>query len=182
MKALTLLLLLPSLTLAQDGKARASWAWVTSQQQSAKKQTSWVCDVCQGSGRGGLCTNCDGTGKVDYDPAKDGPGAKPEAKKAPATLIIEAPATARLTIQGEEQYMTGETRRVFQSPPLEVGKSYYYTVKARDAITGKEGVATVEVKAGNTSRVRFGSEDRLPAVQFNNFWPGYADPSFRSGR
>lgn len=174
MKSLTVLILLPAISLAQQPSARAAWAWATSQEKQAalaqlqkqdKKQT-WICDVCNGAGRGGFCTNCDGTGKVDYDPGKDGP--KLPAKKAPALLVVEMHPSCQIWVQGVLQYGTGEMVRAFESPPLEVGKTYVYSVRVRTP-DGKEEKAEVEVWAGRASRVSF---TRIPPVDFRNVYTG----------
>jgi uncharacterized protein (TIGR03000 family) len=48
---------------------------------------------------------------------------------APATIIVNLPANARLTIDGVVTTSVS-ARRVFESPALEAGKTYSYTLKA----------------------------------------------------
>jgi uncharacterized protein (TIGR03000 family) len=66
-----------------------------------------------------------------------------------AILVVRLPSEARLSIQG--QAMSGSSdRRVFQSPSLEKGKSYVYTLKATLTQHGQthEVVKQVRVHAG----------------------------------
>jgi uncharacterized protein (TIGR03000 family) len=130
--------------------AKAAWAWTTSQRYQKD-----ACKECKGNCSCSPCT-CASAKKAE-------PG-----KLAPATLVIELPTTAQLYVQGVQQYGTGEQVRTFQSPPLEPGKTYSYTIRVKD-IFGKEETATVEVFAGKTSRVSF---IRLPAQLFQNFYTG----------
>jgi uncharacterized protein (TIGR03000 family) len=74
---------------------------------------------------------------------------------APARLIVQLPAEARLLINGRPTRSTSP-RRVFTSPPLRPGRAYYYTLKATLNRDGKTEVARkrVRVRAGRISRVR----------------------------
>lgn len=67
-----------------------------------------------------------------------------------AILVVNLPADARLTIQDKPTASTS-SRRVFQSPALEAGKEYVYTLKASAVRDGKtvEVVKEVTVRAGS---------------------------------
>jgi uncharacterized protein (TIGR03000 family) len=52
-----------------------------------------------------------------------------DAGKQPAKLRVFVPANAAIEVEGAKTKQTGE-ERVFTSPPLEVGKTYTYTIKA----------------------------------------------------
>jgi uncharacterized protein (TIGR03000 family) len=69
---------------------------------------------------------------------------------------VKLPADARLFVDGEAVPMTGESR-TFQTPALESGRQYYYTVKV-EAVRNGEKVSKTErviVTAGRTARVDF---------------------------
>jgi uncharacterized protein (TIGR03000 family) len=78
-----------------------------------------------------------------------------------ATLIVNLPADAKLTIDGEATSSTS-AQRVFVSPALELGKEYEYTLKAEVVRDGKSQVATakVTIRPGETSQV----ELKVPAA------------------
>jgi uncharacterized protein (TIGR03000 family) len=74
-----------------------------------------------------------------------------------ATVIVQLPANARLSVDGQYADLTSATRS-FVTPELEPGKDYYYTIQAEAT---REGQALsksqrVVVRAGQTSRVDFG--------------------------
>jgi uncharacterized protein (TIGR03000 family) len=75
-----------------------------------------------------------------------------EAK--PATLVVNLPANAELTIDEAETTSTSD-RRVFETPALNVGFEYYYTLKAQVVVDGKTETVTqrVAVRPGETSTV-----------------------------
>jgi uncharacterized protein (TIGR03000 family) len=80
---------------------------------------------------------------------------------APATLVVDLPADAVLTIDGERTTSTsGE--RVFRTPALEQGREFEYTLEARVIRDGKEKVMRqrATVRAGEQTTVRLG----LPAT------------------
>ena len=53
-----------------------------------------------------------------------------------ATIVLQVPADARIFIDGQE--MTSKaTRRVYQTPILEPGETYYYDVRAEVVRNGK---------------------------------------------
>lgn len=76
------------------------------------------------------------------------------ATPAPATLTVELPADARLTIHGHPTTSTGP-RRTFTSPVLEAGRDYVYTITAEVNRDGKSQTFTrdVTIRAGEESRV-----------------------------
>jgi uncharacterized protein (TIGR03000 family) len=71
-----------------------------------------------------------------------------------ATIIVNLPADAKLTIDGQATTSTSGTRR-FSSPALEPGKEYFYTLKAEVVADGKPEVITerVTVRANRETRV-----------------------------
>jgi uncharacterized protein (TIGR03000 family) len=73
---------------------------------------------------------------------------------APATIIVNLPAEAKLTID-DEPTRSASDERVFISPPLEPGKSYTYVLKAEMERNGEKVKASqnVVVRAGRPSRV-----------------------------
>ena len=64
---------------------------------------------------------------------------------APARITITVPSDARVSIDGSMTVST-DTTRIFESPTLQVGKSYSYTFQAEFVRDGKEVVVTREVK------------------------------------
>jgi uncharacterized protein (TIGR03000 family) len=77
-----------------------------------------------------------------------------EAPTDTAKLYVTLPADAKLTIDGEPTVSTSESR-VFESPSLTPGKTYYYVLKATAVRGGKTESVTkkVVVRAGEDSRV-----------------------------
>jgi uncharacterized protein (TIGR03000 family) len=73
---------------------------------------------------------------------------------APATIVVELPADAKLLIENEATTSTGSSR-VFQSPDLKPGKEYHYTIKAEAVRDGKpvKVEQVVTVKAGEITPV-----------------------------
>jgi uncharacterized protein (TIGR03000 family) len=76
-------------------------------------------------------------------------GDKETMAPAPATIVVELPADAKLLIDNEATTSTGSSR-VFTSPTLNPGKEYHYTLKAELVRDGKPVKAekVVTVKAG----------------------------------
>jgi len=111
------------------------------------------CATCGGHVLGG--TSCPG----GVCPISGG-AAHAQAAGTEATLIVNLPADATLTIDGEETTSTS-AQRVFVTPALEEGKVYEYTLKAKVERNGKVQVATakVTIRPGQTSQV----ELKLPA-------------------
>jgi len=79
---------------------------------------------------------------------------------APATIIVNLPAEAKLTIDDAATKQTS-ARRVFVSPTLNAGESYSYTLKAEFVAEGKPVVQskTVTVTAGIETAVSFTASD-----------------------
>jgi len=77
------------------------------------------------------------TAPVTYQSAQS-PGA------ASARLIVHLPAGARLTVNDAPTIQTS-SRRVFESPPLQRGRTYYYTLKAEVMRDGQTLTTTQEV-------------------------------------
>jgi len=82
------------------------------------------------------------------------------AKAAPAKLIVNVPADAKLTIDGVVTTSTS-SRRVFVSPTLEAGKAFRYTLTAEITHQGNIVVVTKDarVKAGQTTEVSLQAAD-----------------------
>jgi uncharacterized protein (TIGR03000 family) len=78
---------------------------------------------------------------------------------APATIFVNVPADARLTIDGEATTSTS-AQRVFVSPTLNPGREYHYTLKAEFQKDGKMVSVSkdITVKAGNETRVNLDAE------------------------
>jgi uncharacterized protein (TIGR03000 family) len=128
---------------------------------------------CYGGGYGGyVCGGgygygggCYGGGTVmPYVPAKPMPGpgpVKPGGGKktgldnaAPATIVVNVPADAKLMI---DDYVARSTsaERTFVSPALPSGKEFHYTLKAEFNDNGqvRTRTETVTVRAGEVTRV-----------------------------
>lgn len=71
-----------------------------------------------------------------------------------AKLYVTLPADAKLTINGSPTVSTSESR-VFESPSLAPGKTFYYELKATVVRDGRTETVTktVDVRAGEDSRV-----------------------------
>jgi uncharacterized protein (TIGR03000 family) len=71
-----------------------------------------------------------------------------------ATVVVELPADATLTIDGAATTSTSALR-VFQTPELEPGTTYHYTFQAQVERDGKVQTEArrVEVRAGEQTRV-----------------------------
>ncbi len=116
---------------------------------------------------GGYCTGCYGGCAVPYAaPIMKAPegGKVIEEKKiekkqegsvaAPARIIVNLPANAKLTVDGEMTTSTSATR-VFESPTLPAGRLFTYTLKAEYNRDGRNVVVAKDVKitAGETVNV-----------------------------
>ncbi len=73
---------------------------------------------------------------------------------APATIQVNLPADAKLTIDGAATTSTS-ANRTFATPALENGKEFFYTLTAEIVRDGKTLTASkrVAVRAGAESRV-----------------------------
>ena len=84
--------------------------------------------------------------------------AKPEEKgaaiPAPASIVVNLPAEAKLMIDDAATRSTSSVR-VFSTPTLENGKEYFYTLKAEIIRDGQTVTASkkVAVRAGEETRV-----------------------------
>ncbi len=116
--------------------------------------------ACFGGGYGGTVAPVVPAAPVTPAPA---PATTPKKTSlegaAPATLIVNVPAEARLSIDGEATTSTA-TQRVFVSPALNFGREYHYTLEAEFQKDGKMVKVTKEVavKAGDETRVNFDAE------------------------
>jgi uncharacterized protein (TIGR03000 family) len=75
--------------------------------------------------------------------------------RASATLVVNLPADAVLTIDGNPTTSTS-AKRSFSSPPLEMGRDFEYTLEAKVVRDGQERVIKqrVTVRAGQQTNVR----------------------------
>jgi uncharacterized protein (TIGR03000 family) len=80
---------------------------------------------------------------------------KTSVETAPATIVVNLPAAAKLTVDGKPTTSTSD-RRVFVSPALERGMEYFYTLKAEVVRDGKTEMRTekVTVRAGEETKVQ----------------------------
>jgi hypothetical protein len=90
-------------------------------------------------------------------------------------LEVTLPANAILYIDGTAAQNQSGTFRTFVSPPIKGECAYQLSI----SLPGEYGQSeTVKVWPGQTSRITFQSvsQDRLPPMQFQNFYPGPAYP------
>jgi len=114
------------------------------------------CGGCCGGCYGGCCGGCGGEiikGEVVVPHASV---TMPKADavvegSAPATIVVNLPAQAKLTIDGNATTSSSD-RRVFVSPALEAGQEYYYTLKAE--LNGQVKEERVTVRAGQEVTVK----------------------------
>ena len=73
---------------------------------------------------------------------------------APATIVVNLPATAKLTIDDYVAWSTS-SERTLVTPALEPGQAYHYTLKAEVVEKGQTRTRTerVSVRAGEVTRV-----------------------------
>src|SRR5262249_31598712 len=104
--------------------------------------------------------------KLDKKDGKDGKNDKGDEVAAPATLIVNLPADARLTVDGAPTTSTS-ARRVFVSPELKPGKTYTYTLRAEFRQGGGTVAVTkdVAIKAGGQVTVSLGAADLAVAAR-----------------
>ena len=83
------------------------------------------------------------------------PNPKTSMTPAPATIVVDLPADAKLLIDDKATTSTG-ANRVFQSPVLNPGKTYHYNFTAEVVREGKPVRIdqVVEIVAGETKPVR----------------------------
>ena len=84
---------------------------------------------------------------------------KKQVQAAPARIIVRVPADAKLTVDGVDCPLTTETR-AFDTPNLQPGQQFYYTVQAQVTRDGKSvsEIKRVIFEAGSSVDVEF----RLP--------------------
>ena len=77
-----------------------------------------------------------------------------QGNQVQATLVVNLPADATLTIDDEATASTSGNR-VFVTPPLESGREFHYTLKAKVVRDGQVQTTTqrVAVRAGEVSRI-----------------------------
>ena len=73
-----------------------------------------------------------------------------------ATIVVSLPADAKLIVDDTVTTSLSSTR-VFTSPALEVGKEFYYTLKAELVVDGRTVTSAkrVAVRAGDETSVSF---------------------------
>jgi len=79
------------------------------------------------------------------------------ANDTSATVRVRVPSNAQIWFDDQPTLQTGE-RRTFNSPPLESGQKYHYTVRAKwedDKGKMQEQTKRVDVSAGKTADVDF---------------------------
>jgi uncharacterized protein (TIGR03000 family) len=77
---------------------------------------------------------------------------KTQLTPASATIVVDLPADAKLSIDDAPTAATG-SNRVFVSPALNPGREYHYTLKAEVVKDGKSAVIekVITVKAGEVT-------------------------------
>ena len=90
----------------------------------------------------------------------------------PVTVVVTLPADAQLTFDDRSTISIGGHRE-FQSPPLEVGSTFYYTLKAQVMREGK--VVTMEKKIEFPRRRTDRSKSDIAGHR--DHWPTVAPPS-----
>src|SRR5216683_5998307 len=99
----------------------------------------------------------------------------------PATLLVYLPADAKLTIDDQPTTSTSAVRR-FVTPPLEHGKTFYYTMRTQ-AVRGDQTVTVrqkVQVRAGEETTVSMwpaGQNEGPVAVESTSYYPPNAGPA-----
>jgi len=84
---------------------------------------------------------------------------KPEEVSTQATIVVNLPADARLTFDGEQTASTS-SQRIFVTPELKPGTDYSYVAKAEAVRDGKPVVLDekkITIRAGQTTEVTLGS-------------------------
>jgi uncharacterized protein (TIGR03000 family) len=96
------------------------------------------------------------TTSLYYQPGTQPGAAGYGADDRSALIDVRVPPDARVTFDGDATAQAGPNR-LFSSPPLDRGRAYHYTVKARWTQNGQpvERTRRVEVRAGQRSTVDF---------------------------
>ena len=79
----------------------------------------------------------------------------------PARITVQLPNDAKLFVDNVACPLTSSTR-AFDTPSLQPGREYYYTIRAEVTRNGQRRVQTQRVVVSSGRRVR---------VEFNNFAP-----------
>ncbi len=89
----------------------------------------------------------------DYKKAKDGEEVR---QKLTATVVVTLPRDAKLMIDDYKTVSTGSSR-TFETPPLETGKDYEYTLTAQVVRDGRAQTSTktIKVRPGEELKVSF---------------------------
>jgi uncharacterized protein (TIGR03000 family) len=114
---------------------------------------------------GGSCYGCYGVPvtpgeTITTPPQKTGPvdqkpnGSLESRRKAPATVVVKAPANARLIVNGQPTAIQG-TEQTFATPDLEAGRTYAYNFQVETVQDGKSVSRTKRliVQAGQRAEV-----------------------------
>lgn len=80
---------------------------------------------------------------------------KPAAQSAPARVIVELPADAKLFVDGIATETTG-SRRTFNTPELRMGTSFYYDLKVVNS-DNTVRLSKLVVRAGEDAFAHFDS-------------------------
>ncbi len=86
-----------------------------------------------------------------------GPSAA-HADEKPATIRVTLPADATLTFDGQPTQSTSGDR-LFQTPALETGKVFHYTLRATHPVVRGEDTVTVERQVAAFARVQENGRD-----------------------
>jgi uncharacterized protein (TIGR03000 family) len=84
------------------------------------------------------------------------PSGLSSAQAGPAQIVVQLPADAKLTFDGHLT-KSADAQRWFITPPLEIGKTFHYTLKA-ECQRGAETVTVtkvIAVRAGRRTAVSF---------------------------
>jgi uncharacterized protein (TIGR03000 family) len=94
------------------------------------------------------------------EPSKSQPPAKTSLDPNRATVTVYLPADANLSVDGTPCTLTSDIR-TFDTPALEPGQKYYYTLKTERMEAGHLRTQTrrVFLEAGNRVTVRFDETD-----------------------
>lgn len=120
----------------------------------AKKCRGGSCGSCySGCGTGCYTGGCHG-GACGVGGCAGGVCAMPAAGQSYAMVVVDLPAEARLTIDGQATTSTS-AQRTFQTPDLEDGRTFHYTLRAEVVREGRVQTVTerIAVRAGETTRV-----------------------------
>jgi uncharacterized protein (TIGR03000 family) len=94
--------------------------------------------------------------RVNFTDPKSAGMVRPEAKPAPARVTVQLPADARLLVDGVACPLTSSTRS-FETPALDPGRKYFYTLTAEVVRDGRpvSDSRRVQLQAGKEVKVDF---------------------------